>query len=441
MTRIKFKDLVKAVKGNSTVQVHCTSVNGVPATVVKGGIKLTSSSYPNKNYKYPVLINWNLPFSAPLTRLGDTKKLLLVSTRQSVIYKKMQGDNSWVGHDDKVYDNTDLVVVDTADNRKLLTEQYNRQQLKAEYLKANIGKVLTYGFELETQATDGSTRNNINRDNPEIKDRLAERMKVNGVLKTVRELDSTGDSTIKALKLWATSDILKADSFSISDKTIDHIINTAISQNIAPMSVCFNLPDCMEAGSDGSVKGFEFRTVGGLVAEKYKDAAEQIFKLNHTIDNNCSLHVHVGSDAFKLPKSRAKQQHMINYIISDDRVPASVRDRWAGAKRYFKIDTDGKTYKESFIRIHPQGTLEFRAFGNVHNAADAIECRNIAADAVAFAMAQDDTEMGDEWVSRVTEAMDNKNGKHLRNFAEYQARLRDLQAEFDRKKEQLNGSV
>jgi hypothetical protein len=149
----------------------------------------------------------------------------------------------------------------------------------------------------------------------------------------------------------------------------------------------YNIPAKIEVGEDGSVEGFEFRTKGGLSYTQFKRAAEGIFKLSHQIDTECSFHIHVGVKGIKHNYGPRMQAALVQYLIENiSRVPASVRQRWVDVEnnQYIKGLYESKS-KYSFIHKHEQGTWEFRCFGNVKNARDAMQCLDLAIEAMQFA--------------------------------------------------------
>ena len=438
--KIKFAELLGKLSGNMTVHAHCNTVADAPATVSKDGLKLSADSWAMKDYKYPVTIDWDLPFSAPMCRLtGNTKLLLEDGT--VVNYRKMVGNTEWMDTDGVIRSNMVLVTQYSEDNAVRIVARMTREKLKADYLKDNLHKQLTYGFEFETHETEGSNNSKLITEDAVVEKRLKERAESN--MEGVLSLVHNDDPTIQVLKKIGKSKF-GSSALTITDDIKKHVVDTLLAKKSSlPLAFHFDLPDNIEVGYDGSVKGFEFRTIGGLQGADYDAAATQLLSLKHKTDSKCSLHVHVGSKNIELPKSRSSQQHMINYIVSDERVPSTVRTRWASEfRRFFSISSDGASSKDSFVRIHPQGTLEFRCFGNIKNAADAIMCRQIAVDAVSYAMTQSFTDFGDGWGDRVLDAMDNKKViPQLRYWQQYQDKLKKLEAEFELKRKELEGSL
>lgn len=135
--------------------------------------------------------------------------------------------------------------------------------------------------------------------------------------------------------------------------------------------------------ADGSVEGPEITTVGGL---SYSDACEralllfnELQRMNLNVHTGCSFHIHASIRDARPKHSKLFQAYMIRTILNDPRVPARVRERWQSPSlsQYFNFDLDSSKYR--FVAIRGE-TWEFRCFGNVDNAADAIVCLNIAAE-------------------------------------------------------------
>jgi hypothetical protein len=142
----------------------------------------------------------------------------------------------------------------------------------------------------------------------------------------------------------------------------------------------------IQIGSDGSVGGFEFRTIGGVKYGAFNDAAESLFKLNHVIDRKCSFHIHLSVNDIAHRYGQRLQQAMTEYVVSNAaRLPATVKDRlmFATESNYFKPQLQKNKY--TFVNYHDQGTWEFRCFGNVQSAAEAKICLDIAIEAMQFA--------------------------------------------------------
>lgn len=176
-----------------------------------------------------------------------------------------------------------------------------------------------------------------------------------------------------------------------------------------------NLPDTMEVVDDGSVRGFEFRTKGGLKLDEFNEAAEHIFgsEYNHTIDSRCSFHIHLRLGDIKHTFSRAKQQQMIKYLVSNmDRLPESVQKRWNDRDAIGFFDPAKQHQKYSFINFHEQGTMEFRCFGNIDNVEDAKICLRMSVEALRYAYTNKQKEITNaSWDNAIKQCMYNRTGK------------------------------
>lgn len=245
--------------------------------------------------------------------------------------------------------------------------------------------LLTCGFELETQETEGHTWNGIGENESEID----EEAYYEAINSRVRELmGDSGDYMPRDLR-----DRVRA---AIEERVIDSgdVSQSDYSTEANPrdyMENNYRIPRDIEVGEDGSVDGFEFRTKGALTYPRFMKAAEGIFKLDHTIDDGCSFHIHLGVKGVKHSYGARLQMAMVEYLVENiGQVPASVRDRWAGIKdnqyicKLISPESEPEA-KYCFVAKHPQGTWEFRCFGNVTNAKDARICLDLAIAAMVFA--------------------------------------------------------
>lgn len=273
--------------------------------------------------------------------------------------------------------------------------RFARAEAKKNWLLAHgLGTFVTTGFELETQASNGHTKSSYD-------------------VLDFSVFAENADLTAAAISENATDDTQNLIAGLSRDKMLQvlEIIGPDKLGIAWPPSMVLPVsPDLLEVDTDGSVDGFEFRTVGGLTEERFKDAVTQAFKFNHKIDHRCSFHIHVGSskDKFRMPYSEHEFRIMIEHIITHPDLPETVRERFANDKsNYFiKVNTTGGP-KDSFIRRHPQGTLEFRCFGNIRNEADAMTCRSIALEAITFAVSSSKVcyEPTENWVKRMNSLM------------------------------------
>lgn len=149
----------------------------------------------------------------------------------------------------------------------------------------------------------------------------------------------------------------------------------------------YNLPPSIDCGFDGTVRGFEFRTIGGLTLAEFGAAATPLFTLNHVVDEGCSFHVHVSIPGVRHKYGPRMQKAMIEYLVQNqDKVPGSVLERWRGIHDNEYINgllRNGNKY--NFINKHARfNTWEFRCFGNVDNYEDAMRCLRLAVGAMQY---------------------------------------------------------
>lgn len=186
---------------------------------------------------------------------------------------------------------------------------------------------------------------------------------------------------VTALKLKLTEQFKRTEDRS---RFIERIDATVGLQRSWPE---FN-SELLEIGRDGSVRGFEVRTKGGLKIKEVLKAIDNVFTKEHEIDTKCSFHIHL-SVAGVVPKySRSFQWRMIEYLINHmNDLPKAVRDRWQDveARNYFRALTSQDKY--SFVHRHGNhNTWEFRCFGNIKNVEDARKCLLLAARAYQYAI-------------------------------------------------------
>lgn len=233
------------------------------------------------------------------------------------------------------------------------------------------------GFELETQATEGNTWSGSGSsdefDEDGFEEAVSERMsEIIG-----SELhDYVGSDLLERVESRVRTNLVEGDEidrsrFEAEGETPDEWLRNNHS-----------IPSELDVVSDGSVSGFEFRTKrGGVTYPQFIKAAKGIFDLSHTIDVGCSFHVHLSVFGVKHTYGQRLQQSMVEYLVENaDRAPATVRARWFAARnnQYIKKLIGNSDEKYCFVRMHTQGTWEFRCFGNVQNAADARVCLDLA---------------------------------------------------------------
>jgi hypothetical protein len=253
------------------------------------------------------------------------------------------------------------------------------------------------GFELETQATESNCDDQeIDHESADEAIREEAEREFNEIPRNIRNAlcDSTVDDVINDLQdrirdSFDYSDYMQSNDDALQDQ-IDNAIGHAMAIGIAMRddnsSSKVNKPK-IQCGKDGSVDGYEFRTIGALTYAQFVIASRAAFSLDHTIDEACSFHVHLSIPGVKHSYGDRFQLALVEYLIENiGRIPQSVRSRWKGApsNQYIKGLLSSKN-KYSFVYAHEQGTWEFRCFGNVLNTKDGLTCLNIAIEAMAHA--------------------------------------------------------
>lgn len=299
----------------------------------------------------------------------------------------------------------------TADELALRTternEQRKEQQMKVKNLKQELitnkaaeASLIRCGFELETQES-----NNITGDDRPINEDL--------VNDRILENASFYRRDYSFLRTWTTQERLdkflnedrrrfKDNDFlaSLTEEELSDLEDASIEYargnfneneyQLSPQD-CFDL-NKLEVGLDSSVNGFEFRTRGPQTIKEFKEAAQEVFKVSHEIDEMCSFHIHLSVQGIKHSYSENFQLLLIEGLLKQaNKVPESVMDRWI--KGFDDYDDYGKYFQwepdiDKYRAIAKHGNLntwEFRCFGNVHNYKDAVKCLRIAINAMKYA--------------------------------------------------------
>lgn len=149
----------------------------------------------------------------------------------------------------------------------------------------------------------------------------------------------------------------------------------------------------LNIGTDGTVRGFEIRTVNGLSVRQFIKATDILFgpSMKHEVDTGCSFHLHVGVKDTRFPYNPAFQAALIEYLLEHiEEVPKAVQERWNTIAtdhshgRFFRPQVARDKY--SFVNYHERcGTWEFRCFGNVNSKEDALKCLYLAMSAMVYA--------------------------------------------------------
>ena len=143
--------------------------------------------------------------------------------------------------------------------------------------------------------------------------------------------------------------------------------------------------DLVELGGDSSVTGGELRTIGALSPVDFVKAADSIFFENHTVDQNCSFHVHLSIEGIQHSYGKRFQAEMLGYLLLNKN--KTIVDRLnSSATRYFKTElTENK-----FTAVHFHSVLktwEFRIFGGIKNKETQKKCLLLAYQAYRHACA------------------------------------------------------
>lgn len=242
----------------------------------------------------------------------------------------------------------------------------------------------TLGFELETQATHAVTSDMYHGD---VAEQLEDACRVD-----LRRAETT--AAARAFRRLADDNGLLAQLFGgvVGFTTLAEVARQRAGWRPSLSSADWvggllppELP--LEVVTDGSVAGFEFRTIGGLDRAGIDRCVRAVYGLDHAIDGRCSFHVHAGLPGVALPEHwrwrAVAKLELLAYLLSQwDRLPAPVRSRLrqlAWRERYaslLPIDA-----KHTSVHFHPQGTIEFRLFGGIATVADALRCLELAREA------------------------------------------------------------
>ncbi len=245
-------------------------------------------------------------------------------------------------------------------------------------------EVCTFGFELETQRSEGYTPDDGNDEGePEFdEERFCEAV----------------DEAVNDCLGRDFGDLPGRLRAEIFEKLSEHFRETLdtepfyedVSSGVEPddFKIRYDVQlKGIEVISDSSVSGYEFRTGrGGLALPAFVEHAERLFTLGHEIDTGCSFHVHVKVKDVKHVYSARAFREVVAYLLSRyDDLPEGVRVRLKNTgtrDRYFGFDVNQGAEKYSAVNWHHQGTIEFRLFGNVKDTANGSKCARIAADAL-----------------------------------------------------------
>lgn len=127
----------------------------------------------------------------------------------------------------------------------------------------------------------------------------------------------------------------------------------------------------VDVGRDGSVNGPECRTKGPMSSESLREAVRGIFRASGDAEVNtgCSAHIHVKvADIAHRMDTNSLLYQCLMFALTDsiEEWPDSQmeRIRCSEARQWFRPNTDAPNRKYSPVFCHPQGTMEFRLWGN-----------------------------------------------------------------------------
>jgi len=226
---------------------------------------------------------------------------------------------------------------------------------------AKLQAMVTCGFELETQMSEELTRKAYMK-----------------AATTVRNYNSDQHEE-------CVSRYMVRNACSRAEAEHIHPLANFVSERMTFDEFFQTPPRLIEVVADTSVKGFEFRTIGGLSTKKFMLAAASVFSLDHKIDPRCSFHIHLGLPDIEFGYSEKVQAAMIEYLTSHIKdMPRTVRTRLKRIRKLKWFQGLISQEKYSFINFHDQGTWEFRCFGNVKSAKDAEICLRLAIKALQY---------------------------------------------------------
>lgn len=254
-----------------------------------------------------------------------------------------------------------------------------------DFINANVFQrraMVLCGFELETQSTDGMKANDEGElDEDSYYEAISEARD-----ELLNELPSWLD--IHGRNNDSMRERIEEIAYEHASESVDSSEYTRDSLSTIRDQVRWGSLSFVEVVKDGSVEGFEFRTVGGLKYLPFAKSLTALFKkFDHEIDDGCSFHVHLSIPGIKHQFGTQFQIALNEYIIEHQiRLPESVRERFKGAPNNQYISgLVGSKAKYSFTHAHHSGTWEFRCFGNVQSASEGMACLNLAIEAMAYA--------------------------------------------------------
>lgn len=278
----------------------------------------------------------------------------------------------------------------THEDRKNKFEKFkyllvNSDALVKEYLNTPAGLSLLAGIEFDQQELDTMS--------PKVRACVGLLSKLAIPAKKLPDLLNLEDLKMLNLDL-AFKDFLNKDQLAILANEIKRKAPADLTYPYQELKTflkhTFKTSKLIDIGNDTSVGGFEFRTVGGLEINAFLKAAEEVFKLSHSIDEKCSFHIHLQAKGIEHEYGQVMQRLLMSYILENQHlVPSSVKDRWnfhdqEQLLEYFRpmISTD----KYTFVNFNSSySTWEFRSFGNIKTMAEVRACVHLVAKAMRYA--------------------------------------------------------
>lgn len=270
-------------------------------------------------------------------------------------------------------------------------------------------RMIRCGFELETQSYCGQTSSEYDEDTltdmawEDAKELAREDVDVASILNTYKKeypeeykawIKSIKDSGIKENPYVVRDYILREylntgstsghywGAFSTLDRLnrqaarelADSYFDVCYQNVIENYSPCWPEIKDVEFGADQSVNGPEIRTRGGLSVQSFMKALKSVVSEELDVDEGCSFHIHLSIPGVRHSYGRNLQAAIMDYFLSNiSRLPECVRTRLESeAVRFFEFHLSQEKFR--FVHWHPQGTIEFRLFGNVDNYKDGMKC-------------------------------------------------------------------
>lgn len=295
------------------------------------------------------------------------------------------------------------------------------KELRAQLVRIAYGSDLDlrdtfrYGFELETDSTNGTNFHEYEEENgtdysrfhnefevwwathlgeclarPVVQDYLRMRMRLSesgwkAVLGTIRDMSASDLYALCRQSQGSFAEEL-AQKLRAEGVTCPHYGDATYRQGNLPVDLSL-----IDVKYDGTVSGFEFTTNGPKDWSGVRRAAAHIFNkklFNHEVGVGCSFHVHVSVPGVQHTYNPALQRHLVEYVLDNQhRLSEAVRKRFREApenKHYIQPRLDGDKYR--FVHYNSRcNSWEFRCFGNVDNLTDALQCIRLAREAVSYA--------------------------------------------------------